>query len=127
MASDNTELRSLNSRATYGRRDQYPDSLFGEVDVLLILYRTFPLWRRRCLTTFNCLNNCFLGLIMAQPTQHFGIWMTSRAATWNNWISRETDVRTSAEDMVHGRCNGTGECVDGVARSEDDGGEGNRG
>jgi hypothetical protein len=53
--------------------------------------------------------------------------MTSRAATWNNWISRETDMRASAKDMVHGRCNGIGKCVKGVARSERDGGEGNRG
>jgi hypothetical protein len=36
--------------------------------------------------------------------------MTSRAATWNNWISRETGMRTSAEVMVRGKCNGVGEC-----------------
>ena len=36
-------------------------------------------------------------------------------------------MRANVEDMVHGRCNGIGKCVKGVARSESDGGEGNRG
>ena len=62
MASDNTELWSLDGRATHGRRDQYPDSLFGEVDALLIRYKTSPLWQRRCLTTTNRFNNCFMGI-----------------------------------------------------------------
>jgi hypothetical protein len=64
---------------------------------------------------------------MAQPTQHFGIRMTSRAAIWNNWISRETNMRASAEDMVNGRCDGIGGCVEGMARSEGDDREGDRG
>ena len=63
----------------------------------------FPLWWRRCLTTTNRFNNCFLGLITARPTQHLGIGDTSRAATWDNRMAWGMDTRASAEDMVFGR------------------------
>jgi hypothetical protein len=36
-------------------------------------------------------------------------------------------MRASAEDVMHGRCNGIGECVKGVVRRESDGRGGNRG
>ena len=34
----------------------------GRIDVPLIRHRNFPLWWRRCLTTTNYLNNCFIGI-----------------------------------------------------------------
>ena len=59
MASNSQPLKDC---ATYVRRNLTLWQFQRRIDVPLIHCRTFPLWRRRCLTTTNRFNNCFIDI-----------------------------------------------------------------